>query len=254
MGITAAALEAQQLGDFVQREPDVLGALDEAQPRRRLLSVAPHPGGGALRRGQKAAPLVIADRFHMHPGRRRQPPNGHCLHCLSLLDTVPCYGVYPRICMQPSSFEQVSAAILALFPPFSATEERVALTLYRLLAEGGPVSPAALASAAGVSTAQVESMLSRWPGVYRDDDRCIIGYGGLTIAETRHRMQIDRNTRYTWCAWDSLFIPQLLGISAHVESSCAATGEPVALTVHPDSIKVTGELPAVSFVTPDPKR
>ena len=154
--------------------------------------------------------------------------------------------------MQPGSFEEVSEAILALFAPFSETEERIALMLYRLLAEGGPISNQALASAAGLSPAETERMLSRWPGVYRDDDRCIIGYGGLTIAETGHRIQIDRNTRYTWCAWDALFIPQLLGVSARVESSCAATGEPIALTVHPDGIEAPAKPAAVSLIAPDP--
>jgi alkylmercury lyase-like protein len=88
------------------------------------------------------------------------------------------------------SYEEVCEAILALFPPFSEVEERVALALYRLLANGGPVSIGELAHATGASPADTERMLAGWPGVYRADDGRIIGYGGLSVAETRHRMHI----------------------------------------------------------------
>jgi alkylmercury lyase len=154
--------------------------------------------------------------------------------------------------VQPKSFEQVSEAILALFPPFSESEERVALTLYRLLADGRAVSISVLASAADVSPAHTEAMLSRWPGVYRDGDGRVIGYGGLSIAVTKHRMQVERNTCYTWCAWDTLFIPQLLGVSAQVTSTCGATDEPIALAVHRYGVETAGEPPAVSLMAPDP--
>lgn len=156
--------------------------------------------------------------------------------------------------MQDGKFENVATAILALFPPFAEGEQRVALTLYRLLAEGGAVSSELLARAARMACTEVEGMLTRWPGVCRDDDGRVTGYGGLTIAETQHRMQIGRNTRYTWCAWDTLFIPELLGVSAQVESACPATGERVALTVHPDRIEPHGKRPPVSLLAPDPER
>jgi alkylmercury lyase len=156
--------------------------------------------------------------------------------------------------MEHRAFEKVSAAILALFPPLPETEQRVALTLYRLLAEGGPVSNEALARASGIGPAETEHMLSGWPGVYRDGDGRIVGYGGLTISETRHRMRIGRNTRYTWCAWDTLFIPQLLNASAQVESTCPATGERVGLTVRPDGIEPARVAPPVSLVAPEPDK
>ena len=154
--------------------------------------------------------------------------------------------------MDHAEFEKVSAAILALFPPLSELEQRVALTLYRLLAESGPVSTEALARASRIAPAQLEGMLRGWPGVYRDDKGGIIGYGGLTIAETKHRLRLGDKTRYSWCAWDTLFIPPLLNTSAQVESICPATGQRVALTVHPDGIEPGGEPPFISLVAPEP--
>src|SRR5688572_31856238 len=107
--------------------------------------------------------------------------------------------------MDHGEFEKACAAILALFPPLAGVEQRVALTLYELLAEGGPVPSDVLARSSGITPAETKRMLSSWPGVYHDDDGRIIGYGGLTIAETKHCMRLGRNTRYAWCAWDTLF-------------------------------------------------
>jgi alkylmercury lyase len=156
--------------------------------------------------------------------------------------------------MDHREFEKVSAAILALFPPLAEAEQRVALALYRRLAEDGPVSSDVLGRASGMEPAETERMLAGWPGVYRDDKWRVIGYGGLTIAETKHRMRLGRNTRYAWCAWDTLFIPELLNTAALVESTCPATGQRVALTVRPDGIDSVGAPPCVSLVVPEPTK
>ena len=153
--------------------------------------------------------------------------------------------------MEHKEFERVSQAILALFPPLTETEQRVSLALYRLLAEGNAVSIDTLARSARVASAQAKGILSAQPDVHRDGGGRIIGYGGLTVAKTKHRIQIGRKILYTWCAWDTLFIPQLLDVTAQVESTCPATGERVSLTIHPDRIGPAGECPPVSFVAPD---
>lgn len=36
---------------------------------------------------------------------------------------------------------------------------------------------------------------------------------------------------YAWCAWDTLFLPELLGRPARVESRCPTTAQPISLTV-----------------------
>jgi alkylmercury lyase len=46
-----------------------------------------------------------------------------------------------------------------------------------------------------------------------------------------HHLIVDGRTLYAWCAFDTLFLPELLGAEADVVSRCPATGERVALTV-----------------------
>jgi alkylmercury lyase len=155
--------------------------------------------------------------------------------------------------MDETHFEQLSAAVLALFPPLGANEQRIGMALYRLLAAGAPVAVEALAAAVRMEPATVEAALAARPDVHRDSDRNITGFGGLTVNETKHCLRIDGQPLYTWCAWDTLFIPPLLGATAKVGSSCAASGEGVSLTVHPERIECEGRPPLVSLVAPDPQ-
>ena len=151
--------------------------------------------------------------------------------------------------------ENVSAAILELFPPLGELEQRISLALYRLLARGEPVARAALAAAAGAPLSEIDAALSDWYGVYRDGRDRVIGYWGLSLAPTNHRMRIDGRLLHTWCAWDTLFIPELLGASARVESSCPVTRAPIALAVHRDGVETeSGDPPYVSLLAPDPAK
>ncbi len=83
----------------------------------------------------------------------------------------------------------------------------------------------------------------------------MIGYWGLSIPAafaSPHRMNINGRTLSAWCAWDTLFLPQLLGQTVLVESVSPISGAIVRLTVRAEGI---GEInPAgaqISFLLPD---
>lgn len=59
----------------------------------------------------------------------------------------------------------------------------------------------------------------------------VIAFQGLSLAETPHRFRDDGRDLYTWCAWDTLFLPEVLGRTAEVESTCPTTGAAVSLRV-----------------------
>src|SRR5712691_10166049 len=66
-----------------------------------------------------------------------------------------------------------------------------------------------------------------------------------------HRFRIDGRTLYTWCAWDSLFIPVILHREAEVESLAPGTTARVRLRVAPDRVKDVQPRSAVmSFLLP----
>src|SRR6059036_1608131 len=116
--------------------------------------------------------------------------------------------------------EELAQAIGAARPALDPEEERLALALYRLLAEGEPVSVTALADRFDRSHELAERSLDSWPGVFRDDEQRVVGFDGLALGETAHRFRVDSRDLYAWCAWDTLFLPELLDRVAQVESRC----------------------------------
>ncbi len=140
-------------------------------------------------------------------------------------------------------------------PLFSPEEQRVAVTLYRELAKGQAVDAAQLGRALSVSPAEGRALLARdtiRAFVYADDQGRVLGFGGLAAARMHHRFEVDGRTLWTWCAWDSLFIPEILGKSARVTSPDPENGEVVRLLVSPDRIEsAEPEDAVVSFLLPD---
>ncbi len=65
-------------------------------------------------------------------------------------------------------------------------------------------------------------------------------------------MVMDGIKSYAWCAWDALFIPELVGSTAQVASTCATTARPIQLSVSLEGAQSTGAEPIViSFLIPD---
>ena len=152
------------------------------------------------------------------------------------------------------SLEDLADAISRAAPDFDAAQERVALTVYQLLAGGRPVPASGVAQAADVPVELVKDLLDRWPGVFRDDEGRVIGFWGLAIEELTptHRFELDDRPLYAWCAWDTLFLPGILGRTARVTSTCPTTGERIELRVGPKGVFETSHPGAVvSFLVPE---
>jgi alkylmercury lyase len=124
-----------------------------------------------------------------------------------------------------------------LAPTFPGCDDApLARELLSMLARGVPVTPARLASSVGRENAEIQATLRRWPNVRRDDRERIVAFGGLSLRPTEHRFDVGSQRLYTWCAWDTLFLPALLDDLAKVESTCPMTGTEVRLTVAPERV------------------
>jgi alkylmercury lyase len=101
----------------------------------------------------------------------------------------------------------------------------------------------------------VRRILGEWVGVYADDAGRVIGFWGLAIPRMKHRFEVDGVRLHTWCAWDTLFLPELLDKTARVESVCETSGEPVRLVVSPTGIEsAEPDSLVLSFVEPKASR
>lgn len=146
------------------------------------------------------------------------------------------------------SAEEVAERLQPLFPALDESDQQLSLAIYRKLARGAPVDPKDVFSELGMDPAEGERRMQNWPGVYYDREQRVIGYWGLSLAKTRHLLRIGGRDLFAWCAWDTLFLPALLGTTIEVKSGA------VRLTVSPRRVE-SADPPElfVSFVAPDAK-
>jgi len=147
---------------------------------------------------------------------------------------------------------ELAAQVACCTPDLDEGDQRAQLVLFRLLARGEPVETARLATELGLVHADVIERLRRWHGVPPDRDGRIVAFQGLSVVEAPHRMRVHGRDLYTWCAWDALFLPELIGRPADVRSTCPTTGEAVALRVGPAGpTEVSPPEAVLSVIRPD---
>ncbi|MCH7783646.1 hypothetical protein IID62_11335, partial [candidate division KSB1 bacterium] len=132
--------------------------------------------------------------------------------------------------------DSLSKAYNKAIPSMSPDEQLISAHIYRLFAEGKPVSHKQVADSTNLPFEKIEDIINNWIGVYHNDNNEIIGYWGIALRDMPHKFEVDGRTLYTWCAWDSLFIPELMQKTAHVESPDPITKEIIKFTVSPDGI------------------
>jgi alkylmercury lyase len=152
-----------------------------------------------------------------------------------------------------SQIERLVLKLIAAVPKLERDEQRDALTLLRTLGGGDPVSAQRLAVAMHAREDDVEAIVRSWPGVFRDDHERVSGYMGLSVVELgEHRIDVNGRTLSAWCAWDTLFLPELLGREAAIRSRCPTTDKAISLTVGPDGpVDVRPAETVLSFVAPE---
>lgn len=147
---------------------------------------------------------------------------------------------------------QLSDHLVQAFPVMDKLEQNIALIIYRLLAEGSAVSKITISKVSGQSIDSVEKTIQTWTEIIYDNENNITDFLGLSIKETRHRLNIDATTVYTWCAWDTLFIAELINKPINVHSVCPVTNKNIQLDVSIDGVKpINNENIMVSFLKPN---
>ena len=150
--------------------------------------------------------------------------------------------------------DSLATAVAKAVPDSDEEGQRIAIAVYRRLAEGSPAPAPDVAERAGASVRKVEELLARWPGVFLDTRGRVVGFWGLTIhrLSPTHRLDADGQELFAWCAWDTLFLPGILDRKLAVQSMCPATKETITLVVSPSEIvEASHPRGVVSFLLPD---
>lgn len=111
---------------------------------------------------------------------------------------------------------------------FSEEEIRVTRHAFRRLLAGQATELESLPAATGLSPESVEraldALLRRGTITIAGGRRTITGARGLSLAETKHRLQLGGHQLYTFCAVDAVGIPAALEVDAVVQSRCHQCG------------------------------
>lgn len=127
----------------------------------------------------------------------------------------------------------------------------VFIAALRALVGGQPVSADELGRALGVSAASVAARIAATPNLETDDAGRVVG-AALTLVPTSHRVRLRGRTLYTWCAFDLLLLPHVLGEPLEAETDDPVTGSVIRLVVGPQGVESVSPADAVAtVVTPD---
>lgn len=153
------------------------------------------------------------------------------------------------------SIDTVFDTLTAKLCDLDEAEQLVALALYQELLCGVPVSDNQIAQVQIRDVHDVSALLQT-PAldslIYRDDDGLIVGFGGLAVVPMNHRFRVNGRTLYTWCAWDALFLVDVLNVRAEIESTCPQTGTAIHVTVSRAGVeRIEPKEAVISFLFPD---
>src|SRR6516162_3372258 len=132
------------------------------------------------------------------------------------------------------SVDAIDAALAAATPGLDEDGRRLAAVVLRLLAAGEPVSVLAAAAAAGMPASRAGQLLRSWPGVFWDDRDLVAGFWGLALAPMPHRIRRAGADLHAWCAWDPLFLAQV--VSGEPINYLIAGNGAVTAASHPHSV------------------
>jgi alkylmercury lyase len=131
---------------------------------------------------------------------------------------------------------------------------RVTVKTMQALAEGKPVSPDQLAEIWEMPLEQVRAVLNQAVTAGRavtDAQGDLVG-GVLSLVPTAHRIFVEGEQLYAWCAYDAIYAPGVIGKPARVVSKDPVNGGPVEMTITPEGVEnVRPESAVVTVAGPD---
>jgi hypothetical protein len=146
----------------------------------------------------------------------------------------------------------LDVALAAAVPCSSDGDRRLAVSIYRMLATGRPVRVASAAAQAGRDVKEAEYTLASWPAVFYDDLGDVVGFWGLCLSPTPHRLRVGSGDVFAWCAWDPFFLARIIG-PIDVRTDDPVTGATIAyhLTERGELRRPTHRATALSLLRPD---
>ncbi len=132
--------------------------------------------------------------------------------------------------------------------------QRLAITTYKILGENRAPTFDDIGVALDITKERVAELFRLIPeSAYEiDKDGEVAGFIGLSTVRAPHEFNLAGRKLYTWCAFDALFLPEILGETALLKSICPASGKSIELSVSPQGVtRAAPSSPVLSIVSPD---
>lgn len=120
------------------------------------------------------------------------------------------------------------------FSRLTTEEKAIRLAAFYSILNGKAASADELALQSGVSAGQAQRCIKDLvdQGMIVIDKRAaVVGSHGLSLIPTDHRLSINGQNLFTWCAADAVGIPAGLGVDAKVISKCFQCNAPVEIDI-----------------------
>lgn len=146
--------------------------------------------------------------------------------------------------LDPGHLNKLAGVLAASLGPQLGDELFVAAL--RALVQGKPVTPDELSRTLRVPVAAILARLDATPNIERDEASRVVG-AALTLLPTSHQVRLRGRTLYTWCAFDLLLLPHIIGEPIEAETIDPTTGTVIRLVV--DGVGVTSVTPVTAVAT-----
>jgi hypothetical protein len=113
-------------------------------------------------------------------------------------------------------------------------EKTIRLAAFHRILEGKRSSLSDLALQAGLTSGRTQNLitgLAERGMIVVDEHGLVVGSHGLSLTPTVHRLYINGQNLFTWCAADAVGIPAALGAGAEIVSKCFQCDEPIEITI-----------------------
>jgi len=141
-----------------------------------------------------------------------------------------------------------------LLPQATRSEKRLRKALYLLLANAKPVSINELAAYLNIDIPQLKQELANQSYVEYDAQENIIAFRGLTLKTTQHQVDIAQANFFTWCAFDALFVADLVNKQTQIKTLCPCCNTDLSLMINPSSVQQQNQSIVMSFVIANPQQ
>lgn len=151
-----------------------------------------------------------------------------------------------------SNLQSTVQQLQELLPNLKNEERLISRFLYQKLALGRSVSIETIANELQEPIQDVQDHLNQMRYVEYSADSEVSAYRGVTLNKTKHHVFHNNFKIYTWCAFDTLFLADLLVKPVSISSNCPTCCKSIACKVTDrDLISLKETDTVMSFIIPN---